>query len=336
MKIVLIGTSWNEEEAMWKKPFIGSSGKQLDSLLEDAGLERKDIYTTCVFNLRSKLEDLCVEKKHPDAMSRWPALLPGLYLKREHAGELARLREELETIRPNLALLAGNTPCWALLERQGISKIRGTCTYSSRIPELKCLPIYDPGYILKQYSDRHVTVLDLVKAKREGDFPELIRPRREIWIKPDLEDIREFTRRFLEDATELAFDIETNRKGQITCISFAASIDRALVIPFFDDNEAKRNYWPTLRDELIAWDLVASILNLPAKKVGQNGLYDIQYLWQNYGIPVRNYDDDTMLLHHSLQPESEKGLGFLGSVYTNEPAWKVERPRGKETQKRDD
>ena len=117
---------------------------------------------------------------------------------------------------------------------------------------------------------------------------------------------------------------------------FAASVDRALVIPFFDDNDAKRNYWPTLRDELTAWDLVASILDLPAKKVGQNGLYDIQHLWQNYGIPVRNYDNDTMLLHHSLQPESEKGLGFLGSVYTNEPAWKVERPRGKETQKRDD
>jgi hypothetical protein len=32
-----------------------------------------------------------------------------------------------------------------------------------------------------------------------------------------------------------------------------------------------------------------------------------------------------MLLHHALQPESEKGLGFLGSVYTNEASWKLMR-----------
>jgi hypothetical protein len=29
-----------------------------------------------------------------------------------------------------------------------------------------------------------------------------------------------------------------------------------------------------------------------------------------------------MLLHHSLQPELPKSLGFLGSLYTNEQAWK--------------
>ena len=32
---------------------------------------------------------------------------------------------------------------------------------------------------------------------------------------------------------------------------------------------------------------------------------------------------DTMHAQHSLQPEQEKGLGFLGSIYTNESAWKT-------------
>ncbi len=54
----------------------------------------------------------------------------------------------------------------------------------------------------------------------------------------------------------------------------------------------------------------------------------VTYLWQRYGIPVRNYTDDTMLMHHALQPESEKGLGFLGSVYCDEPAWKQMRKHG--------
>ena len=29
-----------------------------------------------------------------------------------------------------------------------------------------------------------------------------------------------------------------------------------------------------------------------------------------------------MLVHHALYPELNKGLGFLGSIYMNEPAWK--------------
>jgi len=32
-----------------------------------------------------------------------------------------------------------------------------------------------------------------------------------------------------------------------------------------------------------------------------------------------------MLLHHALQPESLKGLGFLGSIYTDESNWKLMR-----------
>jgi hypothetical protein len=43
-----------------------------------------------------------------------------------------------------------------------------------------------------------------------------------------------------------------------------------------------------------------------------------------------------MLLHHALQPESEKSLGFLGSIYTDEASWKTMRQRGKTTIKRDE
>jgi len=43
-----------------------------------------------------------------------------------------------------------------------------------------------------------------------------------------------------------------------------------------------------------------------------------------------------MLLHHALQPESLKGLGYLGSIYTNEHNWKIMRDRVTKTIKRDD
>jgi hypothetical protein len=48
-----------------------------------------------------------------------------------------------------------------------------------------------------------------------------------------------------------------------------------------------------------------------------------------------NATDDTMLLHHSLQPESLKGLGFLGSLYCDEGPWKHMRAKH-ETIKKDE
>lgn len=45
--------------------------------------------------------------------------------------------------------------------------------------------------------------------------------------------------------------------------------------------------------------------------------------------------DDTMLLHHALQPEALKSLGYLGSIYTDEGNWKQMREKVK-TIKRED
>lgn len=60
-------------------------------------------------------------------------------------------------------------------------------------------------------------------------------------------------------------------------------------------------------------------------KLFQNGLYDISFLWRAYGIGVRGATHDTMLLSHALQPESLKGLAYLGSIYTDHGPWKSER-----------
>jgi uracil-DNA glycosylase len=339
-KIAIIGEAYGEEEAQWKLPFIGPAGKQLDSILEDAGIDRKSCFVTNVFNLRpgdaakkvvsnpNDLTHICGAKTDSDVAKGLGPLVPGKYLKSEYLPEVDRLLAELAGVRPNVAVLLGNTACWALLERQAISKIRGTACLSSRLPWLKCIPTYHPSAVLRAYDLRHVTVMDFLKAKREQDFPDLRRPARRVHVAETLADVVQFKQQFLDSAKRIAFDVETDRHAQITCLGFAASINDVLVIPIVDQRKPKGNYWEHIGSELEVWKLVAEILASPAEKVGQNGLYDLQYLWQSYGIPVNNYAHDTMLLHHSLQPESEKGLGFLGSVYTNEASWKADRPRG--------
>jgi hypothetical protein len=54
------------------------------------------------------------------------------------------------------------------------------------------------------------------------------------------------------------------------------------------------------------------------------------------GFQINNMLHDTMLLHHSLFPEMLKGLGFLGSVYTNEQSWKLMSRPKTDTEKRDE
>lgn len=338
-KIAIIGEAWGEHEERLRSPFVGPSGYELTRMLSEAGIHRADCFLTNVFNLRPRpnndIENLCVAKSDTSAASGLPPLKAGKYLRAEFLPELQRLLQELRDLRPNLCIALGNTAAWALLHNSGISKIRGTITEASALRGFKVLPTYHPAAILREWSLRHVTVLDFMKAKREAEFPEIRRPERTVYIEPSLQDLGEFYAQHVATSNRLSIDIET-RGNQITCFGVATSPSVAIVVPFVDDRKPGGSYWASELDELSAWGWVRAVCAAPAPKVFQNGLYDIHFLWRAYGIPVVNPEDDTMLLHHALMPESEKGLGFLGSVYTNEASWKMMRARGKTTIKRED
>jgi len=164
-----------------------------------------------------------------------------------------------------------------------------------------------------------------MKAARESKFPEIRRPKREIWIQPTLDDIRRFKQEHIDGCQRLSVDIETAGRA-ITCIGFAPRPDIGLVIPFVRPSRTGRNYFTNPASEREAFRLIRQILGDPkTRKTFQNGMYDIAFLWRAYGIKVMNAEEDTMLLHHALYPESEKSLGYLGSIYTDEGSWKKMR-----------
>jgi len=334
-KIAIVGEAWGQNEEEQRMPFVGPSGYELTRMLSEGGIHRADCFLTNVFNLRPRpsndIENLCGEER----AGGFPALKSGKYLRPEFFGEVYRVIREINDLRPNVLILLGNTASWAFLHNSGISKIRGTITPSTVIPSIKCLPTYHPAAILRQWSLRPVTILDFQKAARESEFPDIRRPQRTVYIEPTLPELEALYDEHLEHATQITFDIET-AGNQITCIGFAPDERVAIVVPFTDPRKPDGRYWPDLESELAAWGFVRRVLQHPAPKTAQNGLYDIHFLWRSYGITVNNFEDDTMLLHHSLQPESEKGLAFLGSVHTNEASWKLMRPRGKTTIKRDE
>lgn len=368
--IFILGEAWGENEARVHHALVGASGIALLQMMDEAGLidlssedqsfirkywDTRDpnmvkmiwnlhpeFYTTNVFNFRPPGNDISwvthddnkVGKK--EGIRGYPALVRGKFVKAEYQGELDRLRDELLSVDPNLVIALGNTACWALLGETAITKIRGVTKMSTHcVAGFKVLPILHPAAILREWSQRPVTVIDLIKAKRESVSPDVIRPPVEIWIEPEIPDILEFKRRFIDGAKRVSVDIETSGT-QITMVGISPSRRVGIVIPFVDGRRRNRCYWPTVEIEIHAWKIIQSILeDRKLVKVFQNGLYDIAFIWRTTGIRTYSADEDTMLLHHALHPESLKGLGFLGSVYTDHGSWKQMREKV-ETIKRDD
>lgn len=326
--IVIVGEAWGENEAREQTAFVGAAGYHLTKMLSEAQIDRANCYLTNVFNLRpdyNKIETLCGGKT--TAINGYPALIKGKFIRAEFRPELDRLGDELIDHNPNIVICLGNTALWALTGLTAISKHRGSTLLSTHTVEgFKVLPTYHPAAVMRQWELRPTTVIDLMKAKRESAYAEIRRPAREIWIEPTLDDLERFYERHLKEASRISVDIET-AGAQVTCIGFSPTSDLALVVPFHDRRRKDGNYWPTLEDERAAWGFVRRVLDRPTPKVFQNGLYDIAFLWRSVGIKVRAATHDTMLLHHALQPESLKSLGFLGSIYTDEGSWKQMRKR---------
>lgn len=324
--IMIVGEAWGKEEAEKLLPFVGPTGRFLSVLLKAVGIDRRKCYLTNVFNLQPKptnsITNLCGTK--PEGIPKMPALSSGKYVHKKYAPELERLLEEVEKYQPTLIIALGGTATWALCHQPKISRIRGAPLKS--ITGHKVLPTYHPSAVLRDYKLRPVIFADLKKAVREAAYPEIRRPVREFWLEPTLHDLERFDR-YVREAKEISVDVETWNR-QITCVGIAPSPSRALVVPFVCKSQRDGNYWRTLEEELAAWGWIRHWLTCGIPIHGQNYLYDISYFWRTVGIPCPSFEDDTMLLHHAHQPEMEKSLGFLGSIYSDEPSWKFMRKTG--------
>ena len=322
-RIALVGEAWGKDEELIKLPFIGYSGQELTRLLADAEIKRSECFLTNVFAFRplgNDIETLCAKKAEVGPGYALKPIKPGKYIKPEFLPELERLADEIRTVKPNLVVALGNVACWALLGSSGITALRGAVAESSLIPGQKVIATYHPAAILRDWPKRPIVVADLLKAAREMEFPEIRRVQREITCAETLDEIDYWIEHYALRATHLAVDIETYR-GQIDMIGFASDPEHALNIKFFNTG-THENTWGSVLEEVEARKRVLQLLTLPAKKIFQNGLYDLQYLLRE-GFTIKNVAEDTMLLHHAMYPELPKGLGFLGSIYTNETAWKL-------------
>lgn len=110
-RLAMIGEAPGKNEDLLGEPFVGVAGKQFNALLSAVGIDRNDIWVTNTCLCRPK-------STKPGKENRPPTV------KEIRACE-ARLLDELDIIRPEIIVLAGNTPLFLATKRRGITKYRG-------------------------------------------------------------------------------------------------------------------------------------------------------------------------------------------------------------------
>lgn len=318
-KIAIVGEAPGAHENVQLKPFVGAAGSVLEQCLHGAGLTRSEVYLTNVVKVKpegNKIDPFFNGKTFSQEGMRW----------------VSELREELDALRPNIVVAAGNTAFAALAGLTSISTFRGYIFPTIELANVhKCLPMFHPAACLynqagkssgglavkssKPYMLRYVIEADLRKARTFSHTPELVRPERQLVYRYDnVEECLAWLDYFAEQSL-VSFDIEVTNY-EVSCIGFSSEPGIAASIPLA--------YTWTEQEECLIWRAIDRILGNPdIIKVGQNLIFDTHFMHEHCGIQVRGQLQDTMIAHSIIFPELPKNLAFIGSIYCgSQEYWK--------------
>ena len=147
-KIVIVGEAPGAEEEKTRKPFVGRSGKLIDTCLKSLHTDRESLYITNVLKFRPE------NNRDPFA---W-----------EVKKAVPMLRQEINNINPTIVLTLGRFAAKVFLgENFKITRDRGQM-YNLVSENYKVLPTFHPAYILRNMSKKDIFQQDLASALREA------------------------------------------------------------------------------------------------------------------------------------------------------------------------
>ena len=353
--IVLVGESWGVEEEKASAPFVGSSGTELTRMLAEAGIQRDNILLTNVVAERPYGNEMWRFFHPKDSPS--PSLLGGLDPRENVRSDIRRLYRQIGAYPRKLVIATGNYALWCLTGKHGIAKQRdsngrpipaelqplapngivnqrGSMWFVEPLKELvddpalleaikriPCLPIIHPAAIMREWSNRALTVHDLkarVPMALKGDWRQ--NPPPVILAPPTFEQAAARLRYWLSQADAgkeilLAEDIETVKQTIITCLGLADSRNFAMSIPFVRRTDGGLDSFFPLAQERTLFGLLRRVNSHPnIRIVGQNFIYDTQFIQLELGVTPRCFHD-TMLAQNVVFPGTPKDLGYLSSLF---------------------
>jgi len=318
-KIAIVGEAPGMEETNLRRPFAGASGHLLDELLAEAGLDRKACFVTNVFKFRPESNDITsVFSRHKKEIRGQSVPYRDRWATLEFVQHADQTIAELREVGPNVVLALGDTATYVLTGKDGVGKWRGSELESDAIPGLKVIPTYHPAAINRMWAWRWIALADLRRLARESLTKEIARPQFNFITRPSIADVNLcfdlLETKLACGSQSLSVDIET-RHGKIACLGVAWTKLDAICIPFLAIGQYG-GYW-TPGDLLhIVKRLRVLLLHPNAQIVGQNFIYDVQYISRWMGFAPIPYLD-TMVGFHTCFLRSPKALDFIASL-TNE------------------
>lgn len=157
-KLLIVGEAPGPQENIQGKPFVGPAGQLLDKILRAGNFDpEKDVYIT-------------------NSIFRMPPGDDGKSFRKPNDQEIEYYRpfvfEIIRLVNPYVILLTGNVACQSILNKTGITTLRGQWIQSKGY---WLMPIFHPSYLLRNPS-------------RESDSPKAM-----MW-----NDIREIRRKYDE------------------------------------------------------------------------------------------------------------------------------------------
>jgi uracil-DNA glycosylase len=134
-KLMIVGEAPGPEENVKGKPFVGRAGQLLDQILQAAKFDsEQDVFiTNSVFRLPPGEDGKAFRKPTEEEIKYY----------RPYVLEIIRL------INPVIMLLTGNVACQSILNKTGITSLRGQWF---QVQRRWVMPIYHPSYLLRNPS----------------------------------------------------------------------------------------------------------------------------------------------------------------------------------------
>ena len=134
-KLLIIGEAPGPQENIQGKPFVGPAGQLLDKILRAGNFDPdKDVYIT-------------------NSVFRMPPGEDGKSFRKPNDQEIEYYRpfvfEIIRLINPYVILLTGNVACQSVLNKTGITSLRGQWIQSKGY---WLMPIFHPSYLLRNQS----------------------------------------------------------------------------------------------------------------------------------------------------------------------------------------
>jgi DNA polymerase len=154
--LMFVGEAPGADEDTHGEPFVGAAGQLLTRMIQAMGLSREEVYIANILKCRPDMPAGSSGNRKP-TVAEMETCIPYL-----HA--------QIDLIQPKVLVALGSTALEGLLQKSGISKLRGQWQTYRGIP---LMPTYHPAYLLRNQapSEKRKVWEDLLAVMEKLGLP---------------------------------------------------------------------------------------------------------------------------------------------------------------------